>query len=224
MKLISYLSLYSLLIVGYSGIVADLSAQGDPEYVAFLSGWSADELAAANTGAGADYLDDTARRVIQLINLARMDGAKFLSIFDKELTDHVAPRDQEYLSSLRLDLLHLRPLHPLKPHPALTQSAAAHAEDLGKVGMIGHNSSDGTVFTDRIKNYLKDAITTGENCDYGNDDPFEIVFDLLIDTGVPSHGHRKNILDDDYTHVGVATRPHIKFGFNHVMDFAGLVK
>ena len=56
---------------------------------------------------------------------------------------------------------------------------------------------------------------------YGSDDPTDIVSQLLIDDGVPSRGHRKNILNKDFKIVGVAFGPHTKFKNMTVQNFAG---
>lgn len=56
---------------------------------------------------------------------------------------------------------------------------------------------------------------------YGSDDPTDIVAQLLIDDGVPSRGHRKNILNKEFKIVGVAFGPHTKFKNMTVQNFAG---
>jgi uncharacterized protein YkwD len=44
---------------------------------------------------------------------------------------------------------------------------------------------------------------------------------LLIDDGVSSRGHRKNLLNGAYHKIGVATGTHPEYGHLCVMDFAG---
>ncbi len=48
-----------------------------------------------------------------------------------------------------------------------------------------------------------------------------IVLQLLTDDGVPSRGHRTNIMKSDFHVVGCATGPHKGYGMMCVMDFAG---
>jgi uncharacterized protein YkwD len=43
---------------------------------------------------------------------------------------------------------------------------------------------------------------------------------LLIDDGIKSLGHRKNILNAGFHFVGIAIEPHKTYGTNCVMDFA----
>jgi len=60
-----------------------------------------------------------------------------------------------------------------------------------------------------------------ENCDYGSTEPLEIVMSLLIDDGIASLGHRKNILHPGLNYVGIAIEKHKTYGVNCVMDFSG---
>lgn len=48
----------------------------------------------------------------------------------------------------------------------------------------------------------------------------EIVIQLLIDDGVLSRGHRKNILSNEFNFVGVSFGQHSKHKCICVMDFA----
>ena len=58
----------------------------------------------------------------------------------------------------------------------------------------------------------------GECCDYGSNDPVEIIITLLIDKDITSLGHRK-ILLGKYTSVGISIQPHSSYRFNTVLDF-----
>jgi uncharacterized protein YkwD len=64
-------------------------------------------------------------------------------------------------------------------------------------------------------------ISAGENINYGNDDARRIVASLLIDDGVPSRGHRRNLLNGTFKFVGVSIGPHPVYGHMCVIDFAG---
>jgi len=92
----------------------------------------------------------------------------------------------------------------------------------GKTGSIGHSSSDGTPFSQRVRKKAKAAGMIAENCDYGNQTALDSVIGLLIDDGIESLGHRKNILEPKFQWIGIAIEPHKKYGTNCVMDFAEL--
>lgn len=57
-----------------------------------------------------------------------------------------------------------------------------------------------------------------ENLSYGMSDPEQILAALIIDSGVPSRGHRKNIFNCIYDQIGYGSHP--KFDSNVSMIFA----
>ena len=59
-----------------------------------------------------------------------------------------------------------------------------------------------------------------ENICYGSRDARSIVVMLLVDAGVGSRGHRKNILSPDFAVAGAAFGPHAGYGAMCVIDFA----
>ncbi|OJJ20870.1 hypothetical protein BKI52_09825 [marine bacterium AO1-C] len=172
-----------------------------------------------NTAKGVSYLTAEEQRVIYLMNVARNDGNKFIRNYLDAHVKEKGMQDNQYVKSLYRDLRRTRGLEPLKPSESLTKAADYHAQDMGKTGKIGHNSSDGTSPNKRIRKYFK-GYTWGENCSYGYSDAIGIVMQLLIDDGVSSLGHRKNILKKGFKYVGVSIEPHKQYRYNCVMDFA----
>ncbi len=187
-----------------------------------------DEIRLANTAANISYLTEEEKKVILYINLARLDGKRFAKDFGSsymELTGIAA--SNSYAISFYDDLSKVKGLQMLEPLQALCEAAAYHAEDLGKHGLTGHDSSDGTSFGDRIRRFLPSAGYWLENCSFGTYNSIAIVavMQLLVDNNVPSLGHRKNILNAEMTHVGVAIRPHQStYKYGCVQDFAGRMK
>jgi uncharacterized protein YkwD len=59
---------------------------------------------------------------------------------------------------------------------------------------------------------------SGENIDYGATG-LQVVIDLIVDDGVPSRGHRRNVLDPAFRAVGIAVGPHRTYGTMCVIDF-----
>ena len=49
----------------------------------------------------------------------------------------------------------------------------------------------------------------------------KITLGLIIDDGVPSRGHRENIYNPDFNHIGVGHGPHKGWDLITTMDFAG---
>ncbi len=180
-------------------------------------GWSSQQIEKANTAANTDFLTDEEKDVIFLTNLVRFDGALFMRTF---LQAHT-PNDPSnyYISSLYNTLPSVRNLSMLTPHQCLSATAAYHANDMGRTGGIGHDSSDGTPCFDRVRR-CGSRFHLGENCSYGYNSAVDIVMQLLIDQDVPSLGHRENILGPVFNTLGVAIRPHAVHKYNCVMDFS----
>ena len=105
----------------------------------------------------------------------------------------------------------------------LCQSAQWLANDQARTGKTGHTGSDGSNLGTRISRYGTWGISCGENCAYGTVTARKIVVQLLIDDGVPSRGHRKNILEQKFKKVGIGFNKEgmAPYGAVTVMDFAG---
>ena len=114
----------------------------------------------------------------------------------------------------------MQPVGPLTYDEDLAKAARFHCEDTGPDGRIGHNSSDGTRMSDRLKRYVKDRMALGENIDYGNSSAEEIVISLVIDDGVPSRGHLKNIMKSSYRRAGATIGSHKQYRYMCTIDFS----
>ena len=118
------------------------------------------------------------------------------------------------------ELKRMQPVGPLTYDEDLAKAARFHCKDTGPAGLIGHNSSDGTSMSNRLKRYVKDRMAWGENIDYGNSSAVDIVISLVIDDGVPSRGHLKNIMKSSFRRAGAAIGPHKQYGFMCTIDFS----
>jgi uncharacterized protein YkwD len=107
----------------------------------------------------------------------------------------------------------------LKPLYSLTKTAKEQAEDLNASGKASHYNHKGESPSTRIRK-LDSFGMVGENIDFGNSTPLDIIFNLLIDDGIKGVGHRKNILHPGFTHVGIAIGPHPEYSVLCVQDFA----
>lgn len=116
---------------------------------------------------------------------------------------------------------------PISLSTLLTKAAVDHATDIGKSGSTSHTvtfffflicsflrclfifylkGKDGSTLSQRVKRYAFSSCI-GENLDFGNSDPAKIIRSLVIDDGVPSRGHRKNIMNPgiDALHLSYPT-------------------
>ena len=114
-----------------------------------------------------------------------------------------------------------QPLAPLANSNGIRQSALSHVADIGPGGARGHKGSDGSWPWDRIARYGQYMGGAAENIDYGRHGAREIVIRMVMDDGVKSRGHRKNIFNRDYRVAGAAAGFHGVYGAMCVVDFAG---
>ena len=99
--------------------------------------------------------------------------------------------------------------------------AADHVRDQGPSGATGHTGSDGSTMSARIERHGQWGGGISENIDYGSADAREVVISLVVDDGVSSRGHRRNLLDPAIRFAGAACGPHQRYRTMCVMDHAG---
>lgn len=190
---------------------------------------------AIDTTGKAEYLTEIERQVIIEINLMRADPAEYAHQYLASIRSYyhhtllqfpgeIAISTTEGIRALDECIKELRvvkPLSPLVPKKGLTLAARDHVRDQARTGATGHTGSDRSTAEARINRYGNWDISIGENIDYGNGNARRIVTSLLIDDGVPSRGHRRNLLDGTFRFVGVSVGPHHFYRYLCVMDFAG---
>ena len=116
-------------------------------------------------------------------------------------------------------LMRQSPLPPLARDRRLEAAARDHAERQGASGEEGHGPPG--ALGRRLRGEGLFAGLTAENISYGPLDAREVVAQLIIDSGVPSRGHRHNIFGRGYQAAGVACVEHRRYGGMCVIDFAG---
>lgn len=184
-----------------------------------LSKWPKDSLDMANTAASIALYTPEEKKLVQLINLARLDGNAFMKRIAQPYIKANDLEDDEYVEGLYNDLRKTKGLHLLKPVETLHKSASHHAHEMGTRGALGHDSSDGTTFTMRIHKFHK-PVTVSENITYGYSDAVSNIMAMLIDEGVAERTHRHNILGKTFHHLGLSIKPHKNMEFNCVIDFS----
>lgn len=113
------------------------------------------------------------------------------------------------VEDLIAELKALEPMQTLQPDRGIYKAAQAHAADESRHNWeLGHRGSDGSWPSERIRKHAPNMRTGNENIagkGHGRKEnkisPREIVVLLLIDSGIPGYGHRKNILNPEWTHV-----------------------
>jgi uncharacterized protein YkwD len=182
----------------------------------------------------AKFLSSLENSVVREINMARTAPKDYASLleqhrecYDKKILR--LPGETPILTKegVRAVIEAIRFLHSIQPLPSLIPSkgmssgAKDHVKDQGSSGASQHKGSDGSQPSDRVNRYGTWEKSVGENISYGSKKARNIVMYLIIDDGVPSRGHRKNIFSPDFRVIGVACGPHPAYRTVCVMTFAG---
>ncbi len=102
-----------------------------------------------------------------------------------------------YGAAIGLDLSGVTPSQPLAFDTRLIQSAHDHSQDMNDHAYFSHTGSDGLDPGQRITNAGFAWTSYGESIAAGYTTPEDALKGLIIDNGVPSLGHRKQLLAID---------------------------
>ncbi|MBB6239374.1 hypothetical protein HDC90_004027 [Pedobacter sp. AK013] len=201
--------------------------------------WTDAEFRKANTAANASYLSNEEKNIVMYMNLIRLDGEKFYYTFLEDYINNYnakvrqyrnynelrITRNNSYYTSLLKHLRGVKNLQMFYPDDKLTSLSRSHAQDLNRNNLDTHESSNGDKFSKRLSRYFPNKAMS-ENIDFGYSNSLDIVCHLLLDCGVPSLGHRFNLLDQKYklNTVGVSIQPHPSYSWCAVIDFVAQSK
>jgi hypothetical protein len=159
--------------------------------------------------------------VLAEINLARTQPQAYARRLSQQASygGWTGYADQGELEEAIDFLLRQSPLPPLGRDPRLEAAAREHAAGQGPSGEEGHGRPG--ALGERLTRHGLFAGLSAENIAYGPGDPRDMVVQLIVDAGVPSRGHRRNIFGRSYQAAGVACGGHRLYGGMCVIDFAG---
>ena len=112
------------------------------------------------------------------------------------------------------------PVGPLRFNEGLAWAARLHAQDLGPRGALEHVGSNGSRLSDRLNRLGTWHGLIAENIGTLEEDPRQVVIQLLVDDGVPSRGHRHNLFNPDLHQAGAGSAPHRDYRVVTVIDYA----
>jgi uncharacterized protein YkwD len=164
---------------------------------------------------------DLASEVIAEINLARTAPQQYAQVVARRMSGYRGVEGEKVVREAVRFLEKARPLPPLVFSNGIAQGALSHVLDMGPTGGRGHRGSNGSQPWDRMARFGQWNGHAGENIDYGVRDARGIVVRLIVDDGVRSRGHRKNIFSGNFRVAGAATGFHAQYGRMTVIDFAG---
>ncbi len=189
------------------------------------------DIATLDTARNADYLSTVEKDVILEMNKARTNPSLYAELY-------ITPRTKKFDGKVYNGTLmtnegvavvnecisymkKAKALPVLNPEKGLSLAAQQHSSTQGETNQTGHTGVDGSTPFTRIEKYGTFK-TAGENISYGAMSGRDIVVQLLIDDGVSSRGHRKNIMNKDFSSSGVGfTKKHKTYGSVCVITYAG---
>ncbi|MBR4599524.1 MAG: CAP domain-containing protein [Treponema sp.] len=189
------------------------------------------DIAKLDTARNVDYLSTIEKDVILEMNKARSNPALYAELY-------ITPRTKKFDGKIYNDSIvtnegitvvnecisymkKAKALPVLNPEKGLSLAAQQHSSTQGETNQTGHTGVDGSTPFTRIEKYGTYK-TAGENISYGAMSGRDIVVQLLIDDGVSSRGHRKNIMNKDFSSTGVGyTKKHKAYGSVCVITYAG---
>ncbi|HEX8774388.1 MAG TPA: CAP domain-containing protein [Pyrinomonadaceae bacterium] len=182
-----------------------------------------------------EYLSPLENEIVAEINLARAQPQVYASYLEETKRYYSGNQIRrpgravevtvEGLSALDEAIQFLRasqPLPPLQVYKGMSLAAKDQATDLGTSGNTGHRGSDGSTPNVRASRYGDWTNNIGENIVYqAMTSARESVMGLIIDDGIATRGHRKNIFDPTYRAAGIAIGARSNLGTLCVITFAG---
>lgn len=182
-----------------------------------------------------EYLSPLESEIVAEINLARAQPQAYAAYLEEtkqyysgnqiRRPGRPAEMTVEGLSALNEAITFLRaaqPLPPLQVYKGMSLAAKDQARDLGTSGNTGHKGSDGSTPNIRASRYGDWTNNIGENIVYqAMTTARESVMGLIIDDGIATRGHRKNIFDATYRAAGIAIGERSNLGTLCVITFAG---
>lgn len=161
----------------------------------------------------------SATAVIRELNVARENPKIYATFAAESRPLHMIEGGRAVDEAVHF-LTKARPLPPLTLSTGMCRAAADHcAEQVG--GQLGHDGTDRSRPGDRISRYGNWSTTWGENISYSQKTARGVVLALIIDDGVRSRGHRKNIFNPKFNYAGAAFGPHARYHTVCTIDFAG---
>ena len=208
---------------------SDFSGRADPD----AANW---DIAVLDTAGGVSYLAAIEKDIILEMNKVRSNPRRYAELYIKPRLNFFNGRNysvpgqipmvtQEGASAVNESvnvLSRARSVDLLLPELGLSLAAKALVSDQSRTGQTGHTGSDRSTTETRMRRYgvFGGSWTFGENIAYGSTSARDIVCDLLIDDGVPSRGHRENIMSGSFRQTGVAYGTHPRYRTMSVITYA----
>lgn len=178
-------------------------------------------LALPGSAAAGPFEDD----VLAELNYARAQPREYARELREAAGGHGGLASVDYADGRAIDeavdfLMDQQPLPPLRHDEGLAAAAAALVGAQSGRRDEGHGRGAQSLGA-RLQAHGVWAGLSAEAVAYGYATPRDVVAQLVIDSGVPGRGHRKDIFRRAYQAAGVACGRHAVHGVMCVIDYAG---
>jgi hypothetical protein len=150
-------------------------------------------------------LSDLEKEYLYWVNRMRSNPRQFYREYVDPFIKQFPEAASEESRSLADDMKDLKQLPMVLPASTINLAAASHASFLAAAGRISHMGKGGMDFAARMKEIGVENCG-GEVIFDGKDDVLIGLILLLIDHRVPGQGHRKALLNPEFTRTGIAIR------------------
>ncbi len=166
-----------------------------------------------DTARFATYMTESEKDMIKEINIIRSNPKGYIptvqayiekkeaekknSMFDSSWFQDEIDTAHELIAELKNTL----PCSMLEPNEKVHIAAQKHGDEGKAKGSLTHQGADDSWPWDRIKKEDAQLQNGGENLVGGVDNVSDSVMALLVDSGIPGRGHRKNILNPSWKYV-----------------------
>lgn len=153
---------------------------------------------------GYEKLSESEKEFYYLVNYSRHNPSEFFdSVIEKVL--NLYPQLQGPNSkSLKSDFATTANLPLLTLNENLLKMAHEHSIDItSNNASPSHNATNGESFSDRVKSFNIQKCAS-ENISYGQDEPVFLLTLLYLDINIPNLGHRKSLLNANFTATGIS--------------------
>ena len=165
-------------------------------------------------------LSENAKQWLYWTNYPRNDTRRFWDSAVAPILLTFPELEGKYSISLRRELYTLASLSLFSLNEYLLNTAQAHATDIANSKIRpGHVSSNGTVFSDRMK-FAGLKFCAAENICVGNHSILLSLVLLFLDIDLPELGHRKNLLGPIFTDLGIGVAVLKDSSLFSVQDFS----
>lgn len=173
----------------------------------------------------AQAADSFEEEVLAVLNFARTKPQAFARhLRDAEMEQATWTGSEPGALDEAVDfLMRQPPLPPLRWDERLGTSARGHADAQGGTGEVGHVGPRGDTFPQRLQRVGFYAGLTAEGISYGQMSAQDVVRQLIVDSGVRSRGHRRDIFGASYQAAGVGCAEHARYGAMCVIQYAGSI-